>query len=182
MCADNTCFEEQNCILYLPFLAFRLIIMYNDVRKIHLKRGFRMIIMSVDLGDVRTGVAVSDNNEGFAFPRGVITERRRDVLLQKLSETAKAEGASLIVVGHPKNMDGSEGFKARECAAFAAELQAFSGIKTVLWDERCTTVSAHTALNYTDTRGKKRKAVVDTVAAVIILEDYLKFRRSSGNT
>ncbi|MBP3691891.1 MAG: Holliday junction resolvase RuvX [Clostridia bacterium] len=139
-----------------------------------------MIILSVDVGDVRTGVAVSDKSEGFAFPRGIITERRRDVLIEKLCQMAKAENAELIVVGHPKNMDGSEGFKAQECAAVAEKLQQASGIETVLWDERCTTVSAHTYLNYTDTRGKKRKEVVDTVAAVIILEDYMKFRKNQA--
>ncbi len=139
-----------------------------------------MIILSVDVGDVRTGVAVSDKSESFAFPRGVITERRREVLIEKLCETAKNEKAELIVVGYPKNMDGSEGFKAQECAAVAERLQEASGIKTVLWDERCTTVSAHTYLNYTDTRGKKRKEVVDTVAAVIILEDYMKFRKTQA--
>lgn len=139
-----------------------------------------MIILSVDVGDVRTGVAVSDKSEGFAFPRGIITERRRDVLIEKLCQIAKAENAELIVVGHPKNMDGSVGFKAQECAAVAEKLQQASGIETVLWDERCTTVSAHTYLNYTDTRGKKRKEVVDTVAAVIILEDYMKFRKNQA--
>lgn len=139
-----------------------------------------MIILSVDVGDVRAGVAVSDKSEGFAFPRGIITERRRDVLIEKLCQMAKAENAELIVVGHPKNMDGSEGFKAQECAAVAEKLQQASGIETVLWDERCTTVSAHTYLNYTDTRGKKRKEVVDTVAAVIILEDYMKFRKNQA--
>lgn len=137
-----------------------------------------MIIMSVDVGDVRTGVAVSDKSEGFAFPRGIITERNRDVLVNKLCEMAANEKAELIVVGYPKNMDGSVGFKAGECAAVAEMLKEQSGIEVVLWDERCTTVSAHTYLNYTDTRGKKRKQVVDTVAAVIILEDYMKFRKN----
>lgn len=137
-----------------------------------------MIIMSVDVGDVRTGVAVSDKSEGFAFPRGIITERNRDVLVNKLCEMAANEKAELIVVGYPKNMDGSVGFKAQECAAVAEKLKEQSGIEVVLWDERCTTVSAHTYLNYTDTRGKKRKQVVDTVAAVIILEDYMKFRKN----
>ncbi len=139
-----------------------------------------MIIMSVDVGDVRTGVAVSDKNEGFAFPRGVITERNRDVLVNKLCDIASKEKAELIVVGYPKNMDGSEGFKAQECAAVAEKLKTQSGIEVVLWDERCTTVSAHTYLNYTDTRGKKRKEVVDAVAAVIILEDYMKFKKNQN--
>ena len=75
-------------------------------------------------------------------------------------------------------MDGSAGQRAAECAAIAEEIKAASRTETVLWDERCTTISAHTALNYTDTRGKKRKEIVDAVAAVIILEDYLNYRKN----
>ncbi len=138
-----------------------------------------MIIMSVDLGKARTGIAASDKNESFAFPKTVITEYNTDKLVEKISNLSKEYEAELIVVGHPKNMDGSLGERAQECAAIADKIAATSGKKTVLWDERCTTVSAHTALNFTDTRGKKRKAVVDAVAAVIILEDYLKYRKNN---
>lgn len=134
--------------------------------------------MSVDLGKARTGVAVSDKNEGFAFPNTVITEYNEERLIDKLCEKAKELKAELIVVGYPKNMDGSEGFRAKECAETAEKLKKKSGIDIVLWDERCTTVSAHNALNLTDTRGKKRKQTVDAVAAVIILEDYLNFRKN----
>lgn len=136
-----------------------------------------MIIMSVDLGDARTGVAISDQSETFAFPKGVIFEYNKDKLLDKLSEKAKELKAELLVVGFPKNMDGSVGFKAQECEALANKLKDMTGLPLVMWDERCTTISAHTALNFTDTRGKKRKNVVDAVAAVIILEDYLKYRK-----
>ena len=76
-------------------------------------------------------------------------------------------------------MDGSIGSRAQECKEISEKISAVSNIKTVLWDERCTTISAHTALNYTDTRGKKRKDVVDAVAAVIILEDYLYFQKNT---
>ena len=137
-----------------------------------------MKIMSVDLGLVRTGVAVSDITENFAFPDSVITERNPDKLIEKLNEKVKSLGAELIVVGVPKNMDGSEGFRAEECKESAKKLEEMSGIQVVLWDERLTTVSAHTVLNMTDTKGKKRKETVDAVAAVIILEDYLKFRKN----
>ncbi len=136
-----------------------------------------MIIMSVDLGDARTGVAVSDQSESFAFPKGVIFEYNKDKLLDKLCEKAKELKAEMLVVGFPKNMDGSVGFKAQECEAFANKLKDRTGLPLVMWDERCTTISAHTALNFTDTRGKKRKNIVDAVAAVIILEDYLKYRK-----
>ena len=138
-----------------------------------------MIIMSVDLGKARTGIAASDNSESFAFPKKVITEYNEEKLINKVCDSAKELGAELIVVGFPKNMDGSEGSRAEECKAIAKKITEQCGIKTVMWDERCTTISAHTALNYTNTRGKKCKEVVDAVAAVIILEDYLNFRKNS---
>lgn len=137
-----------------------------------------MKIMSVDLGLVRTGVAVSDVTESFAFPDCVITERNPDKLIEKLTAKAKELGAELIVAGLPRNMDGSEGFRAEECKEAAKKLEALSGIPVTMWDERCTTVSAHTMLNMNDTKGKKRKETADAVAAVIILEDYLKFRKN----
>ena len=135
--------------------------------------------MSVDLGKARTGIAVSDSSESFAFPKQVITEYSEEKLVAKIASAAKEYGAELIVAGLPKNMDGSEGFRAEECRATAEKIAAASGIEVVLWDERCTTVSAHTVLNMNDTRGKKRKQTVDAVAAVMILEDYLSFRKNS---
>lgn len=139
-----------------------------------------MIIMSLDLGKARTGIAVSDKCESLAFPVTVITEYNTDRLTDKIAALAKERSAELLVAGYPKNMDGSEGSRAKECAEIAAVIQQKSGIETVLWDERCTTVSAHTALNYTNTRGKKRKQTVDAVAAVIILEDYLAYRKNTA--
>ncbi len=137
-----------------------------------------MLIMSVDLGKARTGIALSDSGESFAFPKTVITEYNEEKLISKICDKIKEYSAELIVVGYPKNMDGSAGSRAQECKSIAEKIESMSGITTVLWDERCTTVSAHTALNYTDTRGKKRKNVVDAVAAVIILEDYLSYRKN----
>lgn len=137
-----------------------------------------MIIMSIDLGSVRTGIAVSDDGQSFAFPRCVITERNKERLIEKILSAAKESGAKRLVVGLPKNMDGSVGFKAEECIKTAEALkEKFEG-EVVMWDERCTTVSAHNALNTTNTRGKKRKAVVDAVAATMILEDYLTFLKN----
>lgn len=136
--------------------------------------------MSVDLGKARTGLAISDKGESFAFPKGVITEYNTEKLIDKICFSAKENGAELLVVGLPKNMDGSLGWRAEECTEIAEKIKSKSGIEVVLWDERCTTVSAHTALNFTDTRGKKRKNVVDAVAAVIILEDYLSYRKNTN--
>lgn len=137
-----------------------------------------MIIMSVDLGDARTGIAISDNGESFAFPKTVITEYNKQKRIEKIAAIAKETKAELIVVGLPKNMDGSLGFRAEECTAAANDIKKATETDVVLWDERCTTVMAHNALNITDTRGKKRKETVDAVAAVMILESYLAYRKN----
>lgn len=133
-----------------------------------------MRILAVDLGKARTGLAISDQSGMLASPAGVVHQTDTQKLVQEISDKAKGLGAQRLVVGYPRNMDGSEGERAQECAAVAKELERISGIQTVLWDERCTTLSAHTLLNATNTRGKKRKAIVDAVAACVILEDYLR--------
>lgn len=134
--------------------------------------------MSADLGLARTGVAVSDSGESFAFPKTVITEYNTDRLIEKLCALAQETQAQLVVMGLPKNMDGTEGERAQKCREIAAQFQEKSGIETVLWDERCTTVTAHNILSMNDKRGKKRKETVDAVAAVIILENYLTARKN----
>ena len=101
-------------------------------------------------------------------------------LAEKIAAVAAERGAGMLVVGHPRNMDGSRGESARRAEDFAAQLAALTGLEVQLWDERMTTVSAIGYLNETDVRGKKRKQVVDTVAATIILEDYLQSRRLNG--
>ena len=136
-----------------------------------------MIIMSVDLGKARTGIAVSDATNQFAFPKEVITEYNTDRLVQKLCEKAKEFDAERIVVGYPKNMDGTLGERAQECADIAEQIKTASGLETVLWDERCTTVTAHNYLSMNNVRGKKRKATVDALSARLILEDYLTIRK-----
>lgn len=136
-----------------------------------------MIIMSVDLGKARTGVAVCDGGERFAFPRGVITEYNETRLAEKVAAAAEENRAELIVAGLPKNMDGSSGFRADECRKQAALIGKISGIPVVMWDERCTTQAAYTVLNASGTYGKKRKQSVDAVAAVMILESYMAFRK-----
>ena len=136
-----------------------------------------MIIMAVDYGDVRTGLAVCDKNEILASPVAVITESDRERLIEKIIDYARERQAEAFVVGLPKNMDGSEGFRAEACREFSGMLAEKSGLEIQMYDERLTTVSAHNALNATNTRGKKRKAVVDAVSAVMILEDYMSFRK-----
>lgn len=138
-----------------------------------------MIILSIDYGDMRTGVAVCDALEMLASPVTVIKESYEPKLIKKIKTVISERKPALIVVGKPKNMDGTEGFRAQKCIEFAKNLEEETGIETVLWDERLTTVSAHRALNVTNTRGKDRKNVVDAVSAVMILEDFLRHRKNT---
>ena len=126
-----------------------------------------MIILGIDLGKARTGVAVCDRAEMLASPLCVIQEHNRERLIEKIVKLSNERRAEQIALGLPKNMDGSEGESAQNAREFGALLQ-----------ERGTTVTAHGYLNQTDVRGKKRKAVVDSVAAVIILQNYLDYRRN----
>ena len=138
-----------------------------------------MKIMAVDFGDSRTGLAVCDKSEFLASPAGVIEEKNFDRCIEKVAAAAKEHGAEEVVVGHPKNMNGTIGERAQKCELFAEKLSELVEVPVKLLDERSTTVSAHYYLNQTNTRGKKRKAVVDAVAATIILESYLGFRKNS---
>ncbi len=132
-----------------------------------------MIIMSVDLGKARTGIAVCDKTEFLASPYTVIFEKAPSKLLEKVAKAVCETKAELIVVGLPKNMDGTEGESAQNARVFARQITELTGVQTVMQDERGTTVTAHSFLNATNTRGKKRKNVVDEVAATIILQNYL---------
>lgn len=137
-----------------------------------------MIIMSVDFGDARTGIAACDKLEMLASPVTVIKEYNFDNCIQKVADKAKELRAEEIVVGLPLNMNGSEGDRAEKCKEFSARLGEIVSVPVRLWDERSTTVLAHNYLNSTNTKGKKRKEVVDAVAAVIILENYLQYRKN----
>ena len=137
-----------------------------------------MIIMSVDLGKARTGLAVCDKTEFLASPYKVIFEKSPNKLPDKVVQAATEAKAELIVVGLPKNMDGTEGESAQNARAFAEQLKELTGLPVDMQDERGTTITAHGYLNDTNTRGKKRKAVVDEVAATIILQDYLDKRKN----
>ena len=138
-----------------------------------------MIIMSVDLGKARTGLALCDKTEFLASPYKVIFEKSPNRLPERVAEAAKEANAELVVVGLPKNMDGSEGESAKNARAFAESLSELTGLPVEMQDERGTTITAHSFLNDTNTRGKKRKNVVDEVAATIILQDYLDKRKAS---
>lgn len=132
-----------------------------------------MIIMSVDFGDVRTGIAVCDKMQILASPVCVITEKDKEKLAEKIKEIAIERKVEQFCVGVPQNMDGSYGFRSEACREFGELLNEKTGIPVAYQNERLTTVSAHNILNTVDVRGKKRKAVVDAVSAVLILEDYM---------
>ena len=124
-----------------------------------------MKIMAVDFGDARTGLAICDRGELLASPAGVIQEKHFPTTVQKVAQQAQELDAQLIVVGHPLNMDGSCGDRAKLCEEFADKLRELVTVPVELWDERQTTVSAIGYLNETNTRGKKRKQVIDAVAS-----------------
>lgn len=136
-----------------------------------------MIILSVDYGDKRTGIAVCDKLEMLASPVCVITEWNREALAQKIVDIANERRAEHIVIGLPKNMDGSKGFRADACEELGEIIKGLTSIPVSFWDERLTTVSAHRILSDNNVRGKKRKNVVDAVAADIILQDFIDSRK-----
>ena len=139
-----------------------------------------MRIMAVDLGLARTGLAISDEGERLAAPIGTVAERDSARLLERVAQQAQQHGAGMSVVGHPKNMDGTCGESAQRAEAFARALSERTGLEVALWDERMTTMAAIGYLNSTDVRGKKRKNVIDTVAATVILDGFLESRRLRG--
>ncbi|MBQ3418392.1 MAG: Holliday junction resolvase RuvX [Ruminococcus sp.] len=136
-----------------------------------------MKAMSVDLGHVRTGIAVSDSMGMLASSLCVIEERDDERLVEKISQIAKEQKAQIIVVGLPKNMDGSEGESAQRARQIASQITEKSSIPTHMQDERGTTITAHAYLSSSEVYGKKRKKKVDAVAASIILQDYLDSQR-----
>jgi putative Holliday junction resolvase len=135
--------------------------------------GTVMRILAVDLGHARTGLAICDEGEVLASPLMVLPSYNWDKLLIQVAEQVEKTSAGAVVVGLPKNMDGTEGESAQNARDFAQKLSEQISVPVHLQDERCTTMVAHTYLNDTNVRGKKRKAVVDAVAATIILQDYL---------
>ena len=139
-----------------------------------------MIIMSVDAGEARTGIAACDKEERLASPVCVIEEYNPERRILRVAEKARELKAEHVVVGLPKNMNGSDGERALKCREFAQKLSEAldQSIPVTLCDERATTMLAHTYLSITDVKGRKRKKTVDAVAAVIILEDFMSIRKN----
>ena len=137
-----------------------------------------MRIMAIDYGDARTGVAFSALTGSIVGRTTVIHERNTERLLAALTELIGQEQPGQLVMGFPRNMDGSEGPRADLYRAFAAKLEELINQPVVLWDERRTTIEAHQILSDNNYHGKKRKKTVDAVAASLILEGYLSYLRT----
>ncbi|MBQ8140530.1 MAG: Holliday junction resolvase RuvX [Clostridia bacterium] len=130
-------------------------------------------ILAVDFGDVRTGLAVSDISRFLASGIGYISPGGIEKTADAVSDIAKEQRVSAIIVGLPKNMDGSEGARAERCKKFARMVEERCGLPVAMFDERMTTMTASRYLNETNTRGSKRKQVIDTLSAQIILQNCL---------
>ena len=133
-------------------------------------------IMGIDYGDARTGIAISDLLCSIVGSTTVLNSHNREKLIGDILRLCRENGVGQIVVGLPKNMDGTEGERAKLCREFADELAARSSLEVTMWDERRTTVEAHNILSQHNYHGKRRKNTVDAVAASLILEGYLAFR------
>lgn len=136
-----------------------------------------MRIMAIDYGDARTGVALSDPTGFLAGQTFLVKSRKEEVVLAELSALARREGAEELVLGYPKNMNGTVGPRAEKCAALGEKLKEATGLPVILWDERRTTVDAHRILGEQGVRSKNRKDKIDSVAATLILEGYLDWKR-----
>ena len=137
-----------------------------------------MRIMAIDYGDAHTGIAISDPTGFLAGFTTTIDAYRPEVVVQRITELVGQHGVEDLVLGYPKNMDGTLGPRAEKAEAMAALLKEATGLPVVLWDERRTTIDAHQILMTGGKNAKKRKKVVDAVAASLILEGYLTYKKS----
>ncbi len=138
-----------------------------------------MKIMAVDFGESRTGIAISDIGEFLATPHEVIKEKNTQKAIEKIAQKAKDLSAEMVVVGLAKNMDGSLGERAQKCIMVKEKLSDILDIPVELWDERVSTKSALNILSNNNTYGKKRKEILDSVAASVILESFLQYRKNN---
>ena len=139
-----------------------------------------MRIMAIDYGDARTGIAISDATGLLAGFTTVIHSRKSDVVVEEIRKLIAQHGVEELVMGFPRNMDGTEGPRAALYKEFAGQVEEATGLSPVLWDERRTTVEAHNILHASGKKMKQHKKNVDAVAATLILEGYLTFKRVRG--
>ena len=136
-----------------------------------------MRVMAIDYGDAHTGVAISDPTGFLVGTTTTINSWRQEVVVDRLAQLIQEHRPDEVVLGFPKNMDGTDGREADLYRELAAELEEVTGMKIVLWDERRTTIDAHQILFNQGKDGRKRKKIVDAMAASLILENYLDFKR-----
>ena len=137
-----------------------------------------MRIMAIDYGDAHTGIAISDPTGFLAGFTTVIDAYRPERVAEAVARLAQEHGAEKLVLGHPINMDGTRGPRSEKAQAMKTLLEEATGLPVVLWDERRTTIDAHQILLNSGKNAKKRKKVVDAVAASLILEGYLTYLKS----
>ena len=136
-----------------------------------------MRVMAIDYGDAHTGVALSDPTGFLVGTTTTINSWRQEVVVDRLAQLIQEHQPDEVVLGFPKNMDGTDGRKADLYRELAAELEEVTGMKIVLWDERRTTIDAHQILFNAGKNGRQRKKTVDAVAASLILEGYLTYKK-----
>ena len=140
-----------------------------------------MRVCAIDYGDARTGLAISDPTGLLAGHTEVVEAYRPEVAAEKIGAVAREYGVGKLVLGHPLNMDGTRGPRAEKAEAFAELLRDVTGLPVALWDERRTTIDAHQILRANGKNGRKRKKIVDAVAAALILEGYLAWERGQAS-
>ena len=139
-----------------------------------------MRIMAIDYGDAHTGVAISDQTGLLAGYTTTLHSRKQEAVVEGIGKLIAEYGVTELVLGYPKNMDGTLGPRAEKAEAFAKVLEDAFRLPVALWDERRTTIDAHNILAASGKNAKKRKQTVDAVAAALILEGYLAFKRNLG--
>ena len=139
-----------------------------------------MRVMAIDYGDAHTGVAISDQTGLLAGYTSTLHTRKQEAVVEGIGKLIAEYGVTELVLGYPKNMDGTLGPRAEKAEAFAKVLEDAFRLPVALWDERRTTIDAHNILAASGKNAKKRKQTVDAVAAALILEGYLTFKRSRG--
>ena len=133
--------------------------------------------LGVDFGDARTGLALSDLSGFLASGVGTVKSTSFLKTAEEVAKIAKEKDVGLIVLGNPINMNGTQGPRSEKAQAFGKHLAELTGIEVVLFDERLSTANAHTMLNLTNTRGQKRKSIIDEMSACLILQSYLDSRK-----
>jgi len=139
-----------------------------------------MKIMAIDYGDAHTGVAISDRTLTLCGFSAVVTAYRPEAVIEQLQKLIAEHEVTELVLGHPLNMDGSRGPRAEKAEAFAEQLREATNLPVTLWDERRTTIDAHNILANNGKRAKERKKTVDAVAASLMLEGYLTYKKRNG--